>query len=685
MGSQKLGSLAGLKLQDIHIACLKGDVNALLKILPDNKAIASRTAQGETPLILASLFGQVEIFVILRQHHAPTEAVDDFRRNALAASAENAFNNTRRQVFTNYGFAESEGATYRRIAIAGLLAATAVERKINIGEARGNIGFRTTSDGVQAYYSLGNIKVPGVDPRPKTVGFIRSSIESLPRAWAISGWSDSPSEDSRLLDGNKWTNVALGRAAPAIGFQFKPHINDQGWARGQLTKQERGKFFASHVECQLAVWYCFTLAAAAKSMPNASMTFLAGHLGKLREVDLGDARIAQINLNQPACKSCAKFLQALTKVTNIEFELVYGRSLSLIPEPIKSRNYPLAHESNLGETSDEDHGSDTDNDLEDDSYDEVEDLIDYEGWQSETGDDTLLEGQEEYETLPYVSTQNTALFRFDGGFGGGLVTEQDEANESDGMDDSEVAEDYQDDVIDKSYHCGSARKTRQGHGAEPTMDFNPSTTRSVESDAPGIILGTPIASTPTTPSVSPRNMTPITPFGGTVDCPIEIPPSPTEHMLATRKRRHQERLPKSNQYETAKERSRDGKRLKIKREAQAQGGGGRSQSLKARAPLTIRTSPAKRVPTTPKNVADNTTVTHAGSAPISDLHDHQRLSLAPALSKIQSFTYQSTPITSAAGHVHSPAYFTPIATPPTIVKSWNRIPWEGDLSDDENA
>ncbi|KAK9795612.1 hypothetical protein SCARD494_04583 [Seiridium cardinale] len=681
MGSQKLASLADLKLQDIHIACLKGDVNALLKILPDNKAIASRTAQGETPLILASLFGQVEIVVILRQHHAAIEAVDNFRRNALAASADNAFNKARRAVFKNNGFVESETANLRRSAIAGLLAAT-TERKTYTGEPKGDISFRTTTDGLETYQRLGHIKISGVDPRPKTVGFIRDAVETSPRAWALSGWMESPSENPKLLSGEKWTMVALRRAAPAIGFRFKPHINDQGWARGQLPKRERGKFFASHVECQLAVWYCFTLVAATKSMPNASMTFLAAHLGRLREVDLGDARIAQINLNQPACKSCAKFLQALTKVTNIEFELVYGRSLSLIPEPIKSRNHPLAHESNLGETSDEDHGSETDNDLEDDSYDEAEDCIDYEGWQSDTGDDTLLEGQEEYETLPYVSTQKTALFRFDGSSGGGLDTEQDEANESDGMNDSEMAEDYQDDVVDKSYHCGSARKTCQGHGAEPTMDFDPSTTRSVESDAPGIILGTPIVSTPTTPSVSPRNMTPVTPFGGTVDCPIEIPPSPTEHMLATRKRRHQERLPRSNQYETAKERSRDGKRLKIKREAQAQGGGGRSQSLKARAPLTIRTSPAKRVPSAPKNVADNTTVTHAGSAPISDLNDHQRLS---AQSKIRSFTYQSTPITPAAEHVHSLSYFTPVATPPTIVKSWNRIPWEGDSSDYENA
>lgn len=385
--------LAELGLQEIHVACLNGRHEVVQKLLGINNAINSRTSIGETPLILATLMGHIEAVVILREHNAPIEATDKFRRSAISYTSENAFTDARRKVYIRHGFKAKENGRLLRTAIAALLSPTPLPRSLNSGIPLGPIFFRKTSNGVEVYQSIGNIETPGLDPRTKTVGVIRVINNSTPRAWALSGWSRYTSNTClQLLDGYTWTKAVLHRVAPAIGFKFQFHIKDQGWKPGQLPTQYRGRFFASHTECKLAVWYCFSILTAIKSAPNASKTFLAKHLGDLAQTDLGEAKYAKIDIDQPPCESCARFLIALTKVTGVEFECIYRRTLSLVPEVKKRRNFLLAHEADMTEPADEDDGSTSGEDLESSDEDAV-----YEGWFSDTEDENILGGSEEFE------------------------------------------------------------------------------------------------------------------------------------------------------------------------------------------------------------------------------------------------------------------------------------------------
>ncbi|KAF7534790.1 hypothetical protein G7054_g5902 [Neopestalotiopsis clavispora] len=511
-------------LQKIHILSLTEDWVGVRKLLPDNRAIEARTTEGMTPLMLAALFGHVEVVGVLRQHHASLEAVDKFGHSSLVYTLESGFNTTRRQSFSHY-FAEQnpEAASLRRLVIAPMLSLHKPEAKPYTANALGPEYIRICSNGIEAYRSLGLIHTPGRIPKPDSaVGYINSLNDVSPRRWAVPGWSKADHDSSALLDGERFTKAALLRVAPAIGFSFKPHLLDQGWSSGRLTEAKRGRWFASHVECKLAVWHCTTLLASMKSIPEASMTFLAGHLSDLRDANIGDARHMHINITLPPCESCATFLQALTQVTGITFEIKYRRCVALIPETTKTRNFKLAYEANLDKPA-EDNGSDAGWDDDTEENERMEPSMFSGGHATES--EEILEGIEEYEILGPRFRPNVA-------------EEDDVSGGSDGDKDNEeeevIVEDYRDDAIDGTYPGLLRRQPERDLGASTTIYPRPDpATPGSELSSPDLIVGTPVSSETLSPP--PRISL------GSEENPIEVPTSPSEMANARRQQKNSER------------------------------------------------------------------------------------------------------------------------------------------------
>ncbi|KAK6207307.1 Ankyrin repeat and EF-hand [Pestalotiopsis sp. IQ-011] len=534
-------------LQKVHVLCLRRDVNGLLRLLPNTAAVEARTSNGETPLMLSALMGHIEIVVILRQNRASLEPVDNFGMTALAYTAETAFTEARRGNFSGF-FPEADFSAYRRIAIAGFLSPAMPGPQPHTGTALGPMYIRQNSNGIEAYRSLGSVHTPHCDPRTKTVAFITSHSDADPKAWAVSGWRPLDLDPtSKLLDGERWTEASLLRVAPVVGYAFKPHINDQGFQAGQIADNKKGRFFASHAECQLATWYCTTVLASVKSMPDASITFLARNLSDLARADIGDARQVQINITQPPCESCARFLQAITKVTGIRFDVVYRRSIALVPEAFKRRNYLLAHQANLEELDAEDNGSDAGWACEDHDVVDRESFV---AWQNNLEANAILEGIEEYEVRPFDAYAKV-----------NEANESQEPQDDDENEEDEVIEDHDDAAMDGTYRGVRARQQ-----SPPEHDHHePATSSDDTDDEPGIVWGTPIPSAPASPS-NHVTATPRTPRGSLGE-PIEIPATPSDMVIA-RRRHFQKRQEWSEQYQMKKQWGRRRGELKVKKETQ---------------------------------------------------------------------------------------------------------------------
>jgi hypothetical protein len=567
-----------LGLHQIHIACLRNAVPELLKLLSNGGNVEVATNQNETPLMLASLMGHVESVVILRQYHAHLGPIDRFRKTALFYASENAFSDIRRTFYAQRGFSQAEGAQYRRVAIASFLSSTVTKQRRDTSEAQGQIYFRKTSQGVEAYQTIGRVDSVKLDPRSKTVGFIHDLIDPTPQAWALSGWSKrSSSKHQTLLEGYKWKKAVLGRVAPAIGFKFPPHINDQGWKGGKISPKQEGQFFASHVECKLAVFYCFSLIKAISPIPDPSTTFMTHHLGDLARADLGDARVARIELDQQPCESCVRFLRALTKVTGIEFEPVYRRSFALIPEAIINRRYLLAHEADLTEPVEVDDGSDTDSEVDAAGLDLENGISECEMQQTNYQEGPILGGHENYEVI---------------------ISDQGQRTQNAGLnvDSVNTKERYEEDVreaheILRCYDKGNLDSTDGS-----SIHSEPQTSKeSSQEDTPPFLLNTnalpiqvrcdsvlasessqaSVESTSTNPSAPSTVEPPLTRLGS-IYRPIEIPDTPNEILLFNGTEQPLvQRIVFSRKYCNSKRDSKIGKLRMIKREEQSSNRAGR--------------------------------------------------------------------------------------------------------------
>ncbi|KAH8673323.1 hypothetical protein BX600DRAFT_535903 [Xylariales sp. PMI_506] len=385
-------------LEEIHVCCLRGDIEGLENLLkPPNQIIVHDvTEKNETPLMLASLMGHTAAVVLLLGKGAKRNTKDIWGNQALFYATDAPFAVIRRKFYERHGFAQKKGAGYDRQAIISILH-DPLPLVSQTPRPHAPVIFRKVSTGIEAYQRLSVVRTPpGKDTRTKTCGFIRTQDNITPLKWATSGFSKVEPPDAMLLEWNQWVKNAMRRLAPLLDFKFKASALDHGFGTLPTGPVHVGRFFGCHVEIRLAVWYCFTCLAAIKSWPTASATFLARHLKDLSHLPLEEQqRSTVIEIDQKPCGSCKRFLRLLSKLTRIEFTISCRRRSILFPE---DENKHLAMGEIETEQEDLDNGSETDGDWS--AFDEEEglDVTREESQGFKNIFDGILEGDPEHDT-----------------------------------------------------------------------------------------------------------------------------------------------------------------------------------------------------------------------------------------------------------------------------------------------
>ncbi|KAH6653799.1 hypothetical protein BKA67DRAFT_563188 [Truncatella angustata] len=526
----ELGSLVELKLQVVHVACLQNDIEALGQILLEHKTIEAKTAQGETPLHLSTLMGHIEAVQLLLEKGADTVVLDSFRKTPPAYSHRSVFNDARRQIYAKHGFPESRHINLSYNVIATLHANTTPSYPHSTGDASGPLYFHITSKGAEVFQSLGRITTRSFNPCKKTVGYIRTARDLRPLAWTISGFGDlDAAETSKLLQGKKWKDAVLNHVAPAICYTFKSHVMDRCFVRGILPPEMSGQFFASHVECKLAVWFCFALLAAMGSIPNPSFPFLAQKLDLLADADIGTKRQAVIEINLPPCESCVRFLQALSRVTRIHFNTKYRRSLVMIPERDVQRSFKLAHEVDMAKHTEPDLALDADWRWgQGDDHERIEPEIFTNG----EGEENILGGMEGFDVqVSRGLVRESTMWGADSRKGKELAAGADDDSDNESL--STLSEDYRDEAADKNFHGrlaylshdGSRINKKHADLDDPFMDQDIDLVVSNVPMTPTVISRTQIQLKPGIPATPVVDIVP-NKSCGTVEDPVRIPQSP---------------------------------------------------------------------------------------------------------------------------------------------------------------
>ncbi|KAK5653167.1 hypothetical protein OQA88_9266 [Cercophora sp. LCS_1] len=141
-----------------------------------------------------------------------------------------------------------------------------------------------------------------------TCGYITSrSVEGI-RMVSMSGWRGRKTQDPRVLDGEKYTNL-VREASAIMEFRLPADRWDYG---GQPPQEEnKGRFAACHIEKKLALWW------ARKTLKAVLRTKDLARLAELREAPVPETmKSAVIYLDHTPC---VRFIDTLGRVTGLSF------------------------------------------------------------------------------------------------------------------------------------------------------------------------------------------------------------------------------------------------------------------------------------------------------------------------------------------------------------------------------
>ncbi|KAJ3577283.1 hypothetical protein NPX13_g3286 [Xylaria arbuscula] len=123
----------------------------------------------------------------------------------------------------------------------------------------------------------------------KTIGSVsfRNGNEIL--MTAASGYVDNGATgNNRCLNTQKWNTLALRHIAKQINFEFNGFVRDTG--HEPMAEEMKGRYYAGHVEVQLASWYVMHLLRTQLG-ENGADEELVPKIGQLKQAQLGDKRI----------------------------------------------------------------------------------------------------------------------------------------------------------------------------------------------------------------------------------------------------------------------------------------------------------------------------------------------------------------------------------------------------------
>ncbi|KAL2263925.1 hypothetical protein VTK26DRAFT_4306 [Humicola hyalothermophila] len=313
MSSPRVDELKALGLSNIHIAILMNRPRWVVSLLAagDQKEIIKvRDAEGATPLMLAVLMGRLAIVNILLRNKASTRAKDNRGYRAIDYTRTSLFQK-RLSAYHRLGLgSESKKQRSGRLTISKMLRYPASLRSSRqAGSHKYSKAF--------LYKHRGKLHVLRPDTsfaiakrglETSTVGFIASATCPTVTIAAVSGWQPNPTRNGNVLDSSKYTQLVRD-VAQLLGFELGKHFRDRN---GLAKPEDRGRFFASHIEKKLAVfWVVATLKATIQTTDYKRMA-------ELRETIIPERlRTAKVFLDHDPCRDCLRFLDLIRSVTGL--------------------------------------------------------------------------------------------------------------------------------------------------------------------------------------------------------------------------------------------------------------------------------------------------------------------------------------------------------------------------------
>ncbi|KAI1658251.1 hypothetical protein F4813DRAFT_59569 [Daldinia decipiens] len=324
---------ADLGLKPIHLACLQGDFEGVIKLVSQSEDVLETITEPkigtewglrETPIKLAALMGHLDIveFFIQKGVNLVSDGL-----YASSYTRDEGFATRRREFFLNTAKVGREhlDAHNTRKTIYDLL--TSQGRRSVLKSMRGpraDIGFpdyRLAKQGSQivVYAPVYRVKTDIPLDRSKTIGLITAKGNSEVLMTAHSGYKPGGDRDEKCLDTNKWNYIALHHIAALLKFHFPGNQRDNG--NKPAEDEHRGRAHAGHVEVLLASWYALEMTRKSSGNLEADKDWLLANMHMLRHATLGSARSAVIMIDSQPCATCLKFINRIFQYTGIHFSV----------------------------------------------------------------------------------------------------------------------------------------------------------------------------------------------------------------------------------------------------------------------------------------------------------------------------------------------------------------------------